>query len=150
LRLLCENGRASVLDLSRRLDVARATVSTRMERLQAAGVITAYEPRIDLAAAGFPVQALVTLEIAQGRLDDVVALLTSLPGVLEAFATTGSGDVICKVAAASTADLQAFLLELNRSDSIRRSTSVIVLSVVVAPRALPLPEAQQVSRRQRR
>jgi DNA-binding Lrp family transcriptional regulator len=139
LQLLCENGRASVLELSRTLGVARATVSTRMERLQAASVITGYGPRIELAAAGFPVQALVTLEIAQGGLDEVVALLTSLPGVLEAFVTTGSGDVFCKIAAASTADLQSLLLEMNRSDSISRSTSVIVLSVVVASRAMPLP-----------
>jgi len=54
--------------------------------------------------------------------------------VLEAYATTGSSDVICKLAASSHEDLQQALLALNRSPSIGRSTSVVVLSVVVPPR----------------
>jgi len=80
----------------------------------------------------------VTLEIAQGRLAEVSALLTELPGVLEAYATTGTGDVVCRLAAESNDDLQLLLLDLNKSDTIRRSTSVVILSVVVAPRTIPL------------
>jgi DNA-binding Lrp family transcriptional regulator len=109
-----------------------------MERWQAAGIVTGYGPQIDLAAAGYPVQALATLEIMQGRLDEVTALLTSLPGVVEAYATTGTGDVVCRLAATSNGELQSLLLELNKADAIRRSTSVVILSVIVAPRAVPL------------
>ena len=58
--------------------------------------------------------------------------------MLEAFATTGSGDVLCRIAAASHEDLQATLLELNRSGIATRSTSVMVLSVVVPLRSMPL------------
>src|SRR3712207_8614654 len=47
------------------------------------------------------VQAFVTLEIAQGAIEDVRQDLESIPGVLEAHATTGSGDVLCRVAASS-------------------------------------------------
>ena len=83
-------------------------------------------------------QAFVTLEIAQGALADVAAELAALPAVLEAYATTGSSDVLCRLAAASHEDLQQTLLELNRSRTVARSTSVIVLSTVVAPRTLPL------------
>ena len=83
-------------------------------------------------------QALVTLEIAQGRLAEVTALLEALPGVLEAYATTGTGDVVCRLAAASNDELQELLLQLNKADSIRRSTSVVILSIIVAPRTVPL------------
>ena len=138
LRLLQERPRAGVLELSRAAGVARATVNARMERWQATGVVTGYGPQIDLVAAGFPVQALATLEIMQGRLDEVTALLTSLPGVVEAYATTGTGDVVCRLAAASNGELQSLLLELNKADAIRRSTSVVILSVIVAPRTVPL------------
>jgi len=58
--------------------------------------------------------------------------------VLEAYATTGSGDVVCRLAAESNEDLQQVPLELNKSEAIRRSTSVMILSVIVAPRTLPL------------
>jgi len=138
LELLAAQPRAGVLELARLAGVARATVSARLERLSASGVVTGYGPEVDLAAAGFPVQALVTLEIAQGRLEEVQAHLESLPGVLEAYAITGAGDVLCRVAARSNGDLQGVLLELDRSPGVRRSTSAIVLSVVVAPRVLPL------------
>jgi DNA-binding Lrp family transcriptional regulator len=138
LRLLQEHPRAGVLELSRSAGVARATVNARMERWQAAGIVTGYGPQIDLAAAGYPVQALATLEIMQGRLDEVTQLLASLPGVVEAYATTGTGDVLCRLAATSNSALQSLLLDLNKSDAIRRSTSVVILSVIVAPRAIPL------------
>jgi DNA-binding Lrp family transcriptional regulator len=138
LQLLEEHPRAGVLELSRLAGVARATVSARMDRLHAAGVVTGYGPQIDLSAAGYPVQAYATLEIAQGRLDEVTALLESLPGVLEAYATTGTADVVCHLAAATNEELHALLLVLDKSEAIRRSTSVVVLSTVVAPRVLPL------------
>ncbi len=151
LQLLRDNPRVGVLELSRLAGVARGTISARLERMHKAGVITGYGPDIDLVAAGYPVLAFVTLEIAQGRLEDVEALLRGIPGVLDAYATTGTSDVVCRVAAASNDRLQRTLLELNRSDAIRRSTSVVVLSTVVAPRALPLllederPRSRRVS-----
>jgi DNA-binding Lrp family transcriptional regulator len=84
--------------------------------------------------------AFVTLEIAQGALDQVASELEAIPTVLEAYATTGSADVLCKVATTSHTELQDTLVELNRSPSIVRSTSVVVLGTVVAPRVLPLLE----------
>lgn len=142
LRLLADHPRVGVLELSRLAGVARATVSARLERIRAAGIVTGYGPQIDLAAAGYPVQALVTLETAQGLLDDVAAFLHAIAGVVEAYATTGTGDVVCRLAAESNEQLQALLLELNRSDAIRRSVSVVILSTVVAPRVLPLLEQE--------
>ncbi|SHK63770.1 transcriptional regulator, AsnC family [Pseudonocardia thermophila] len=138
LTALKENPRVGVLELSRILHVARATIAARLQRLEQRGIVTGYGPDIDLAQAGYPVQAFVTLEIAQGSLDDVAADLAAVPGVLEAYATTGSGDVLCKIAAVSHSDLQATLVELTRARSVVRSTSVIVLSTLVEPRTLPL------------
>lgn len=138
LRALRVHPRAGALELSRLVKVARATVHARLQRMEQAGIITGYGPDVDLAAAGHPVQAFVTLEIAQGALAEVRAELEQLRWVVEAYATTGSGDVLCRVVASSHDDLQTALLELNGSPSVARSTSVVVLSVVVAPRVLPL------------
>ena len=80
----------------------------------------------------------MTLEIAQGALDDVRRDLEAIPGVLEAHATTGSGDVLCRVAATSHEALQEVLVDLDRSAAVVRSTSVIALSVLVPLRTLPL------------
>jgi DNA-binding Lrp family transcriptional regulator len=130
--------RAGDLELSRRTRVARATVQSRLAKMEAAGIITGYGPDVDLVAAGHPVLAFVTLEIAQGRLDAVADELDSLPNVLEAYVTSGSADVVCKISATSHEDLQATLLHISTSGSVVRSTSVIVLSELVKPRVLPM------------
>ena len=138
LRALTEHPKAGALELSRQLGVARGTVQARLQRLEESGVVTGYGPDVDLSAAGFGVQAFVTLEIAQGALEDVTADLVAMPGVLEAHATTGAGDVLCRVAARSHGELQEVLLQLGRSASVVRSTSVIALSEIVPMRTLPL------------
>lgn len=141
LRAMHRHPRAGALELSRHLCVARATVQARLRRLEDSGVIAGYAPQIDLAAAGFGVLAFVTLEIAQGALDTVQGELEKIPGVLEAFATSGSGDMLCRVAAVSHGGLQEVLIQLNRSSAVARSTSVIVLSEVVPFRSMPLLES---------
>lgn len=135
---LREHPRAGDLELSRVVKVARATVQSRLAKMEAAGVITGYGPDVDLTAAGHPVLTFATLEIAQGRLEDVRAELDSLPNVLEAYVTSGTADVVCKIAASSHADLQDVLLHMSTSGSIVRSTSIVVLSELVAPRVLPV------------
>jgi DNA-binding Lrp family transcriptional regulator len=138
LTAMHENPRAGELELSRLIKVARATVHARLKRMEEAGVITGYGPDIDLAAAGYAVTAFVTLEIAQGALSDATTALLSVPGVLEAYATTGPGDVLCKVAAKSHLALQDTLLQLSSLAMVVRSTSIVALSVAVAPRTLAL------------
>ena len=138
LAALRDHPRAGDLELSRITGVARATVTARLERLTAAGVVTGFGPDVDVAAAGFGVHAFVTLEIAQGAIEAVTQDLKDIPGVLEAHATTGVGDVLCRVAAASHEALQQTLVDLNRSSAVVRSTSVVVLSEVVPWRTLPL------------
>ncbi|MHA3704553.1 Lrp/AsnC family transcriptional regulator [Jatrophihabitans sp. YIM 134969] len=141
LRALREHPRAGVLELARVTGVARATVATRMQRWDDEGVVTGYGPDLDLPAAGYPVQAFVTIEIAQGGLDAAAADLAAIPGIVEAHATTGSGDVLARIAATSHDDLQQILLQVSRSGVVTRTTSVVVLSTVVPYRTLPLLEA---------
>src|ERR1700760_3758477 len=135
---LRENPRAGALELSRLTRVARATAESRLKRMEQAGLITGYGPDLDVTAAGFSVLAFVTLEIAQGALEAVQSDLAAIPAVLEAYALTGSADMVCKVAATSHADLQQVLLRIDAFPFFARSTSAIALSTVIAPRALPL------------
>ena len=82
--------------------------------------------------------AFVTLEIAQGRLEDVIAHLRSIPEVLEAHATTGPGDLHCRVVARTNAHLQHVLGRVLEVPGIGRTTTQIALSEQVRHRVLPL------------
>jgi DNA-binding Lrp family transcriptional regulator len=145
IEALREHPRVGDLELSRITKVARATVQSRLAKMERSGVITGYGPDIDLVAAGHPVLAFVTLEIAQGSLDAVTEELDSLPNVLEAYVTSGTADVVCKIAATSHEDLQTTLLHISRSGFVVRSTSVIVLSELVRPRVLPMLKKDAVA-----
>lgn len=140
LTALTERPRIGDMELSRVTRVARATVQSRLRRLQDAGVIAGWGPRIDTAAAGFPVRAFVTLHIAQGALDEVAHDLTAIPYVLEAHVTTGEYDVLCQIATPSHQDLQATLVRIDQSSAVVRSVSVMALSTLIPRRVLPLLE----------
>lgn len=138
LLCLAEHPRAGVMELARKLAVARGTVQARMEKLQQRGVITGYGPDIDLRSIGYGVVAFVTLEISQGALETVVAHLSTLPEVLEVHTTTGPGDLLCRVVAPTNADLQPLIARMLSTGGIERTTTQIALTEQIPYRVLPL------------
>jgi DNA-binding Lrp family transcriptional regulator len=138
---LAAQPRIGVLELARRLRVARGTVQARLDKLQARGVITGFGPDLSLEAMGYAVLAFTTLEISQGRLADVVEHLRDIPEVLEAHATSGQGDLHCRVVARTNAHLQEVINRMLEVHGITRTTTVIALSEQIAYRVVPLVEA---------
>ncbi|MFN2560634.1 MAG: Lrp/AsnC family transcriptional regulator [Jatrophihabitans sp.] len=138
LRELDESPRAGVLELSRRLGVARGTVQARLDRLVERGVIATFAPTLDPLALGYTVTAFATLEIRQGRGQAVLAHLRSIPEVLEVHTITGPGDMLCRVVAQSNDDLQHVLDRVTEYPEIVRTSTVIALSNPVRHRVLPL------------
>jgi DNA-binding Lrp family transcriptional regulator len=141
IETLAENPRVGLLEVARRLGVARGTVQARLARLEKEGVITGYGPVIDPAALGYPITALMQVELAQGRLADAVRMMESIPEVLEVDAITGPQDLICRIVARDTEHLQDLVNSLLSTPAIRRCTSYIVLSRQVPPRTAPLVRA---------
>jgi DNA-binding Lrp family transcriptional regulator len=135
---MCATPRAGVMELARQLGVARGTVQARLDKLQKRGIILGFGPDLDLRAMGYEVLAFVTLEIAQGRLTDVAEHLRSIPEVLEAHATTGPGDLHCRVVARTNEHLQTVLGRVLEVPGIGRTTTQIALTEQVGLRALPL------------
>jgi DNA-binding Lrp family transcriptional regulator len=130
--------RVGVLELSRRLGVARGTVQARLDRLAERGVIASFAPTIDPVALGYEVTAFTTLDIRQGRGRDVLEHLKSISEVLEVHTITGPGDMLCRLVARSNDDLQRVLNRVTEFPEIVRTSTVIALSNPVAHRVLPL------------
>ncbi|MFD8915746.1 Lrp/AsnC family transcriptional regulator [Streptomyces sp. NPDC059575] len=138
--LLAEEPRIGVLEMSRRLGVARGTAQARLDRLRAGGVIRGFGPQVDPAALGYPVTAFATLQIRQGRGPDVRAHLTGVPEVLELLTTTGTGDMLCRLVARSNADLQRVIDRVVGFEGIERASTTIVMETPVPLRIIPLVE----------
>jgi DNA-binding Lrp family transcriptional regulator len=133
--------RLGLLEISRRLGVARGTVQARLAKLERRGVVLGYGPEIDPAELGHSIQAFVMLELAQGRLAEAIDALEVTPEVLEVDAVSGPQDLVCRVAARDTAHLQEIVNRLLATDAIRRSTSYVVLSRPIPARVQPLVDA---------
>ncbi|MGW4196063.1 Lrp/AsnC family transcriptional regulator [Streptomyces sp. NPDC005004] len=138
--LLAEEPRIGVLEMSRRLGVARGTAQARLDRLRAGGVIRGFGPQVDPAALGYPVTAFATLQIRQGRGPDVRAHLSGVPEVLELLTTTGTGDMLCRLVARSNADLQRVIDRVVGFEGIERASTTIVMETPVPLRIIPLVE----------
>jgi DNA-binding Lrp family transcriptional regulator len=146
ITLLAAEPRLGVLELSRRLRVARGTVQARLDKLVARGVITGFGPDIDPSALGFGVTAFMTLEIRQSLGHDLVAEhLATIPEVLEAYTITGTGDLLCRIVARSNADLQRVIDEIVSYDGIVRASTLIALAKQVRYRTLPLVRKAAIS-----
>jgi len=138
LALLAAEPRIGVLEASRRLHVARGTAQARLDRLVERGVIRGFGPDVDTEALGYGVTAFATLEIRQGRGQDVIAHLARIPEVLEVHTITGAGDMLCRIVARSNADLQRVIDSVVDFAGIVRTSTVIALAAPVPYRVLPL------------
>jgi DNA-binding Lrp family transcriptional regulator len=138
IALLRDEPRLGLMEASRRLDVARGTVQARLAKLEDRKVIRGHGPEIDPARLGYPVLAFVFLQIAQGRLTEAVSVLQSTAEVLEATATSGPSDLLCRIVARDTEHLQEIVNRLLSNNAIRRSTSYIALSQPIPHRTAPL------------
>jgi DNA-binding Lrp family transcriptional regulator len=132
------NPRVGLLEVARRLGVARGTVQARLAKLERTGVITGHGPEVEPSKLGYGVAAFVMIELAQGMLREAVEVMEAMPELLEADGVSGPQDLICRVVARDTEHLQQLVNELLRTPAIRRCTSYIVLSRQVPPRTLPL------------
>lgn len=138
LGMLTRDARAGVAEMAEVLGVSRNTVQLRIKRLEESGVLKGFRPIIDLAAIGMPIQALVSVELDQRELKEVIAGLTALPEVLEVKIQAGREDILVEVALASLGALQDLTASIVKIGGVRKTTSTFSVSTPVQYRVQPL------------
>lgn len=138
LEALSGNPRIGIQELSNRIGITRATVYSRLEKLETAGVLTGFGPDVDFGKLGYGVTAFITIELQQGRFNDVVPVLEKMPQVIEAHALAGEGDIICRVVARNNDHLMELVQSILSTPGVRRSRTAISLEQFVSHRSLPL------------
>src|SRR3954452_11288198 len=138
LRKLTDDARTGVVELSSALGVSRNTVQSRVRRLEESGLLTGYQPSVDLAQAGLAVQAFVALEINQVGMSSVVDGLAQIPQVLEVHATTGREDLLVRVATGTQAELQELVVRILAIPGVAHSSTTLALTTPLPYRVIPL------------
>ena len=114
--------------------LSQPAISERVKRLEEAGVIDGYAARIDVAAIGVRLQAIVRVRTTHEHIQRYVALFQSMSQVLDAVRVTGEDCFVVRCAFAEPADLERVVDALAAYGSV---TTSLVLSHSVS-KAVPI------------
>ncbi len=138
---LQEDARLSMAELGRRISLSPPAVAERVQRLERTGVITGYRAVVDPKAIGFPLAAVVRVRPASRQLQRIPEVARKTPEVVECYRITGEDCFFLKLHLRSIDDLEEIL---DRFVVYGQTTTSIIHSSPVAPRALPLEDGSDV------
>jgi len=127
LRMLQEDGRASIRSVAERVHVSRANAYARINRLIEDGVIRGFTARVDHERAGHGASAYITLKIVQNSWRTVREKLITLPGVVHIALVSGDFDVLLLVHTVDNRSLRELVLtRLQAIEEVLSSRTLLV------------------------
>ena len=142
LAQITADGRITLQDLATRVHLGPSAARERLHRLEKRGVITGYRATVDQAAAGYPLEALVEIDLAPGA--DMEAFergLDARSAVVEALHATGDRDYLVRLRCTDTDELHRSVRELKAELGAVRTVTRLVLDQTVPARPR-LPESR--------
>ena len=106
LSALQADGRQSMTQLGRSVNLSVSATSERVRRLEEAGVITGYTAVVDPERLGYTILAQLRLRYPSSRYQPLHDLLAVTPEVIEAHHVTGEDCFVLKVVATSMRHLE--------------------------------------------
>ena len=117
-----------IAELARRLGVARTTIQTRLDRLEASGIVAGYAVRLSDDYMQGLVRAHVMIVLKEKSLGVVVKRFRALPEIQAVHSVSGSFDLIVEVAAESIAELDRLIDAIGDFEGVARTQSSVILS----------------------
>jgi Lrp/AsnC family leucine-responsive transcriptional regulator len=140
LALLQEDGRRAVSDMAGRVALSSTAVKRRIERLEAAGVITGYSARLDYSRLGWHLSAFVELRFEGTTTPQQMDKAASgIPEVTAIYTTAGDFDVIALVRAKDVDHLREVIHRLRASGRIVGTRTHVILQAHVKDDWRPNP-----------
>ncbi len=138
LRALNRNARASQRELARELGIALGTVSSRMSKMEEAGLLRGYLPDVDAEMAGFELVVIIGMRIAKGQLMEVQAEVARRPEVFGVYDVTGDWDSIILARFRDRREMDRFIKHSLSMPHVERTYSHVVLNTVKEERRVPI------------
>lgn len=136
LEALQANGRQSIADLARQINMSHSAAAERVRRLEESGVISGYSAQVDPERLGFTILAYLRLRYPSSVYEPLHTLLAGIPEVIEAHHVTGDDCFIMKVVATNMKHLEQVSGRIGTLGSV---TTSVVYSSPLPPRPLLPP-----------
>ncbi len=134
LAQLAADGRITNSALAARAGIAESTCLARVRSLRERGIVRGIHADIDLAALGFPIQAVIKVRLGSHNRDHVASfhqVLPTIPGAIRILHVGGEDDYLIQVAVASTQQLRDLVLEhINVHPAVRHTETQLVFEEI--------------------
>ncbi len=140
LEILMKDGRASLREVAARASLTTPTVSTRLARMQKAGLIKGFAPILDPSmTAG--VRSFVRLKVPTRDVKAASSALARLPEVDGVFLTVGGGNLLVKLTTNDLEGVETFVSRRFRGKGWEVVSTEVVEKTVKDERSTVIPDA---------
>ncbi len=127
-----KEGRISHEELSKRLNLSRPAIHNRVTKLEEQGIISGYKAAISWVKLGYTTNAMISLKVRTTSYDKLLEQLKRLEiqdlVIEECHIVTGTWCILMKVRCISPLGLKVLQDELHKIDSIKESSTSLILS----------------------
>ena len=127
LALLRENARLSVVEIARKISTTRATAQSRIDKLEAGGVIQGYTVKIRSDADRPKVRAQICIQAENKKEAKIIRSLRGNPCVSALHHTMGKWDLIAELHAEDLANFNHIVAEIRLIDGITQTETNLLL-----------------------
>ncbi len=126
VEIMQEDGRIAVSELGRKIGLSQPATSERLKRLEGRGIITGYGARVNTAALGLGMMAVIRLRTTHEHIRPCLKLFSAMPQVIDVLRLTGEDCFLLKVLVPSPADLETIVDSIARYGAV--TTSLVLRS----------------------
>lgn len=126
--VLQKDGRASVTTLAGMLQVSRATIQARMERLITTGVIQRFTIDLDPGSAPDVIRAVMMVELQGNLARSITRTLRKMPEIVSLYSTNGTWDLVGQIEVANLPEFDRVLREVREISGVLNSETSILLN----------------------
>ena len=127
---LRRDGRAPVATLAANLNLSRATVKARLDRLIAADVSERFTVSLSASYTDELIRAVMMIQLAGDMSRAVIRAISAMPQVARLHSTNGAWDLVAELECASLRDFDQALREIRAVKGVRNSESCLLLDTV--------------------
>ena len=135
LEALQENARTPLSEVGRRVGLSQPATSERVKRLEDRGILAGYTARLDAAALGLGMMAIIRLRTTHEHIKPALKAFAEMPHIIEVHRLTGEDCFLLKVLVPTPGQLETIV------DTIARFGAVTTSLVLRSEPAKPLGKA---------
>ena len=128
ITMLRHDGRRSVSDIALALQTSRATVRSRMQRLEQSGEVIGYTVVLKADVVSAPVRGITLIEVEGRAKDRVVDALSGFTEITAIHTTSGKWDLIAELSTESLNALDSLLHRIRLTSGIGTSETHLLLA----------------------